>query len=89
MFRSLRLYAHAAVLGLLALGSVGHAQTASPHNQNPEIKADLIVGGMMRKTLNSLGSGCASHSGLAGRRIGNLRAMAVFRRNSTGQNRQT
>jgi suppressor for copper-sensitivity B len=49
MFRSLGLYAYAAVLGLLALGSVGHAQTASPHNQKPDIKADLIVGGVDAK----------------------------------------
>ena len=49
MFRSLKLYAYAAVLGLLALGSVGHAQTASPHNQKPDIKTDLIVGGVDAK----------------------------------------
>ena len=38
-----------AVLGLLAFGSVGHAQTASPHNQKPDIKANLIVGGIDAK----------------------------------------
>ena len=49
MIRSLRLYAHAAVLGLLALASAGYAQTASPHNQKPDIKTDLIVGGVDAK----------------------------------------
>lgn len=47
MLRSVRLYA--AVLGWLALASVGQAQTASPHNQKPDIKADLIVGGIDAK----------------------------------------
>lgn len=39
----------AAVLGWLALASVGYAQTVSPHNQKPDIKADLIVGGIDAK----------------------------------------
>lgn len=47
MFSSVRLYA--AALGWIALASVGHAQTLSPHNQKPDIKADLIVGGIDAK----------------------------------------
>lgn len=47
MFRSVGLYA--AVFGWLALANVGHAQTASPHNQKPDIKANLIVGGVDAK----------------------------------------
>jgi suppressor for copper-sensitivity B len=49
MIRSLRLYMHAAVLGLLALTNAGYAQTASPHNQKSDIKTDLIVGGVDAK----------------------------------------
>jgi len=47
MLHSVRLYA--AVLGWLVLASAGHAQTLSPHNQKPDIKADLIVGGIDAK----------------------------------------
>lgn len=44
MLRYARLYA--ALLGWFALASFAHAQPASPHNERPDIKADLIVGGI-------------------------------------------